>query len=366
LCASILFFYSFASAASATDAFQRQKNIDALSIKTPTVVEVPFNNDYIGTDIFAVYNRMTSSFEPYYFRKTASGNPTSVAVEVDGGYSSEASLMIDGNPKTYKEFSVSDNKQGISAITLKYGVPITSNSLSIIMDQYVALPNSIEIKASLAGNEKVVVATQKLYGENISFPMTTANEWIITLTYGQPLRITELMLKDNNKVISQGLRFLAQPNNKYIVYFNPDKYVNISVGESSNLASNEGVMFLGDTVSQNNPNYVLADTDMDGVPNIKDNCVDVKNPDQIDLNNNGRGDVCDDFDKDGIINVNDNCPNNPNHNQIDTDHDGLGDACDNEESRLTEKYKFIPWLGIAFAMVTIIILFVITFKKKTD
>src|SRR5690554_3543427 len=35
-----------------------------------------------------------------------------------------------------------------------------------------------------------------------------------------------------------------------------------------------------------------SDTDGDGVPNIIDNCPDVANPLQEDLNNNGVGDVC--------------------------------------------------------------------------
>jgi hypothetical protein len=190
---------------------------------------------------------------------------------------------------------------------------------------------------------------------------------MITFAYSQPLRITELILhQDSKKINNQGLRFLAQPNNNYIVYFNPDRFVNIPVIEAANLLSNKDVVYLKESVSQNNPSYVLADNDLDGIPNIRDNCIDVKNQDQADVNGNGKGDVCDDFDKDGIINSVDNCPNNPNQNQLDSDYDKIGDACDNVESRVTEKYKFIPWLGIVFAMATIVILFAITFKKKEN
>ena len=80
-----------------------------------------------------------------------------------------------------------------------------------------------------------------------------------------------------------------------------------------------------------------------------DNCISTINPDQIDVNRNGRGDACDDFDQDGLINTRDNCPNIPNRNQIDTDGDKIGDVCDNEESRTTEKYPWLPWVGIGFA-----------------
>jgi len=100
--------------------------------------------------------------------------------------------------------------------------------------------------------------------------------------------------------------------------------------------------------------------DSDGVPDIRDNCVSVSNSDQQDINNNGRGDACDDFDQDGIINSKDNCPDNPNRDQRDTDSDGVGDVCDKEESRITERYPWIPWVGIGFAAVVLIVLLVLT------
>jgi len=364
-CLGILLVTSTAFASLSTDAFQKLKNVEANSIKIPTVVEIPFDNDYVETNLFAVYNKTRSSFEPYYFKKTVSDNSVPVTAETENGYDAESVLMIDNNLVTYKEFPVSGDKQGQSRIILKGVSPITSSSLSMMLERYVALPNTIEIRASLNGAEKVVLATQRLNSNSVSFPKTTADRWTVTLTYGQPLRITELLLRqEGSKSSSQGLRFLAQPNNSYVVYFNPDRYVSIAVGESGNLSSNNDVVRLGEIMSQNNPSYAIADTDMDNVPDIRDNCVDIQNPDQADINNNGRGDVCDDFDKDGIINLKDNCKNDPNQNQIDTDNDGIGDACDGAESRLTEKYKFIPWVGIAFAMITIIILFAITFKRK--
>jgi hypothetical protein len=365
LFAVMLFSSSSVFAASTTDVFQKQKNVDIGATRVPTVVEVPFSNDYLESNVFAVYNKTASSFEPYYFRKTSNLIP--VTAEIESDYSVDIGAIIDNNFNTYKEFDVSSGIQGRSKIVLIGASPITSNHLTISLDQYVALPNTIEIKASLAGNEKVVVATQKLNNYNIDFLETTADKWIITFTYGQPLRIAELTLRQNGKKTNnQGLRFLAQPNNSYIVYFNPDKYFNVAVGEAGNLSSNEGVVYLKEITTQNNPNYTLADTDEDSIPDIRDNCVEVSNPDQADLNSNGRGDACDDFDKDGIINIKDNCPNNPNQSQIDSDSDKIGDACDKEESRLTEKYKFIPWLGIVFAMGTIIILFAITYKKKEN
>lgn len=53
------------------------------------------------------------------------------------------------------------------------------------------------------------------------------------------------------------------------------------------------------------------DIDDDGVFNLKDNCMLVYNPDQLDANNDGFGDVCEeDRDNDGVLDYLDNCPNN--------------------------------------------------------
>jgi len=73
---------------------------------------------------------------------------------------------------------------------------------------------------------------------------------------------------------------------------------------------------------------ILDDGDNSGTPgdnpcvggeteNCDDNCPDVYNPGQTDIDSDGIGDVCD------------NCPNLTNTGQEDTDSDGLGDACDN-------------------------------------
>ncbi|MFZ5979496.1 MAG: thrombospondin type 3 repeat-containing protein [Candidatus Zixiibacteriota bacterium] len=80
------------------------------------------------------------------------------------------------------------------------------------------------------------------------------------------------------------------------------------------------------------------DDDLDEVCDWTDNCPEVYNPLQEDIDADGVGDACDicpgyddlaDFDGDSHPDSCDNCPQAANTGQTDYDSDGIGDACDN-------------------------------------
>ena len=77
------------------------------------------------------------------------------------------------------------------------------------------------------------------------------------------------------------------------------------------------------------PGGLPYDSDSDGINDACDNCPQVYNPGQADLDGDWDGDVCDaDVDGDGVLNEDDNCPVKANADQVDSDNDGVGDACD--------------------------------------
>jgi hypothetical protein len=336
--------------------FKQFKDVTDASILVPTVVEVPFDGEFLERQQFAVLDTTTTAFQPYYF--LTQGNRVSLSAS-SNAVSGTSMRMLDDNYATYAEFSLPEDTQGVAHVTLSSAVPITSSSLTVLLDSHVALPTSIEIRAQVSSSNKIVVAKTKMTSATVKFPKTTSDRWTITFTHGQPLRITELRLEQEGASITstQGLRFLAKPNHSYRVYFNPDRAVAVTTGESGNLKNDEGVIRLVVIPGQNNSQYVRADIDSDGIPDALDNCVSVANVDQADVNNNGRGDACDDFDKDGRINNKDNCPNDPNRDQRDEDGDGIGDVCDDEESRFTERYKWVPWAGLGLALLILVFLF---------
>ncbi|MBI5732843.1 thrombospondin type 3 repeat-containing protein [Candidatus Jorgensenbacteria bacterium] len=347
-----------------TIAYRKYKDVIIPQIAVPTAVEVSFDSEFIERYDFGVFDKTTKSFEPYFFKQGTFVNQ--IPVTVNTSVSSESARnIIDGDVRTYTDFPLPEGTQGNVQIVLAASGPITASTLTVLLDQYVALPNSIEIRANIDGIDRIVVAERRMDQTTVYFPKTISSRWAITLTYGQPLRITEFRLLQENaaKTNSRALRFLAQPTHAYRIYFDSDRQVTPPVGEAGNLAIDKDVLALAPSLSEINPTYVIADIDKDGVADIRDNCVSVANTDQADVNHNGRGDACDDFDRDGLINSKDNCPDLPNINQFDTDGDHIGDVCDKEESRITERYTWLPWVGIGFAVLVLVILFARTAKS---
>jgi len=332
----------------------------------PTVVEVPLTT-HIERSTFAVYERETGSFIPYRYEVAVVERAVAMTLQTNG--SGSAQNLTDKNYDTSVHFALPTEGEGVAGVVFRGASAVTSSGLVLSLAANVARPTYVALYATDAqGVESTVVAKTRLAGNTIRFPETTAQLWRLELTHAQPLRLTEVALLQDNveKSTQRSLRFLAQPLHTYALYLNPDRSVRIPTSEAGNLISDEDVLLLPTSAVFDNPDYVVADSDEDGVADIADNCVSVANTDQIDIDGNGRGDVCDDYDRDGRINSLDNCPDQPNRQQQDEDGDGVGDECDDEESRITEKYAWIPWVGLGFAALVIITMFAVVMRRPEE
>ena len=354
-----------AGVASIQSAYQQYKDLPAETIKVtvPTVVEVPFDGDFIERADFAVLDTTANRFEPSLFVQKIAPTPLSAT----SGNGENINEIVDNNLYSSTSFDVPGDRVIRTIITLTSMPPVLSSAITLALENNVALPLTVALRADGGTGSKVVVAERSLTSSIIQFPQTRAIDWTLEFTHAQPLRIAEITVsEDNVPPGSRSLRFLAQPEHSYRIYFNPDRTVIVPSGEAGNLYDNRDVKRLSAKNTHNNASFIPADSDSDGFPDTRDNCVSIVNADQADVDGNGLGDACQDFDRDGLSNARDNCLNIPNANQADTDGDGIGDACDKEESRITEKHKWIPWAGIGFAALVILILFGATMRSRKD
>lgn len=334
-----------------------------LNFTVPTVVETQLNN--VNEQSVAVREVETNSRQPVVFISKTSSTPYTIAVKSS---QSNASELNDKNDATYVEFPVNTSLASNDiALKFHYGSPISTSQLDFTLDKNVYVPEYIEIFVYQNGQRITVLSKQKMTGNILQFPQYSASEFEVVFYYSQPLRIAEISFKEfQPSYSSRYLRFLARPGFSYQIYKDADTSVPYQyVLEAGNLYEPDlNTRLLENVVFVTNPIYIPADQDRDGVYDSQDNCINTPNKDQIDVNSNRLGDACEDFDVDGVINAVDNCPDKPNNLQQDKDSDGKGDHCDDEESRLVERWKFLPWLGIAFGFGVVILLFKFTLQHE--
>lgn len=333
-------------------------------VKVPTVVEILFSDFPVNNNPAAVLDLTSNTIVPSYFSVRSEVIPETVEFKLGDRILSK---LFDNDPRTYEIFELPTSGDGSILIEAVSDKPFTTSSLTISLDENVFLPKTIQISARVYEQDRVVLAETQLNSKTVLFPKTNAYYWFIRLSYTQPLRITELRFNQEDNIRNVNyLRFLAQPDRSYNIYFDSEKYIYIPfAGELGNIANTQDVKVMNLDNVYESLDYRPQDSDGDGILDINDNCPYIPNTDQKDLNLNWIGDACEDFDVDGIMNDKDNCPNVANYNQADTDGDGIGDVCDPMDNRITEQYKFLPWLGIFFAASLLILLFWLTARGDT-
>lgn len=346
-------------------AFKSVYNVNLVDLPLPKPLRVTLPNaQNFGV---AVIETKTQKVQPIELTIKESINYPSVSVTSSSSVRGNVNYFVDRDSLTVAEFDL-DADQGNAWIKLSFSKDLKSSELVLELDDNVAPPYMISIEAEVDGEWITVLSNVSTYGSSISFPERVAKNWKINFTHSQPLRLREITLKDKDlspEEVGTEIIWLAKPGETYQIYADAAVYKYLKTGELGNLLENPDDILQGSIgPKQENSAYKDPDSDFDGIPDYRDNCVNLSNEKQEDLDNNKRGDACEDHDKDGVMNSSDNCPQDPNSNQKDTDGDGIGDVCDSEESRPTEKMPWLPWVGMGGAAIVVIGIVFMALKKE--
>lgn len=334
-----------------------------LNVPTLVSTSIPGRQDY-NMVLF-----IESTGQPQEFRSVKKFQENKAVLSVEDSSSMiNPEFLVDDDTQTMAEFDL-DQDEGQAFVVLKTNRPVTANGLTLVLDDYVALPYTISVEARVNGTYKTIVGETILWDRTQNFPQVTSSEWRIGLGHSQLLRLRELELNDveyETQEVGVEMIWVARPNETYKIYADAKRYVLIETEETGSLYPREEETVVsvvsGETVE--NPLFQEPDIDNDGVADLRDNCVKFENKDQQDKDANGRGDACEDYDRDGVPTARDNCPDDANRLQQDIDGDGIGDACDLKESRLTERLPWLLWGAVGLAALLILGMMLHTVKKS--
>ncbi len=375
---SVFLFYTFfpfvvngQTSDEVLDKFQMLVDIPKIENKIPELYEfiLPLTVEERFPDDFFLFNE-TSGFQEDV-QISINENLENPGIKItDNRPCCQYENLIDGNLNTYQEYKIGENNNE-ATIILETKAPITSESTFLNMPRNSRLPDTVKISyEEIPGKNVVLVAETKLNSMEIKYPKTTSKKWFYEFKYSQPLRISEFQINFDPKILFRNykIKFLVQPNSEYTLYYRPFTEIpelnsTVKIYPNTNVKKYPDFLqpvIIGKLISE------IQDEDGDSVVDSIDNCLEYPNREQEDANFNGIGDVCEDLDFDNVVGYIDNCPSIRNPDQRDTDADKLGDACDKEESRFTEKYPFIPWVGMGISLFVVLTLFFLSSKIKIN
>ena len=338
--------------------FRLYQVIADLQLSVPSVVKFPLDG---SSGSFAVLETESNTFQPY----NVTSELTKVPFTVESGNADDP-FLNDGNNNTFAEYALVDaGGENTAVLTFSYSRPISTYQLKFSLADNVQLPDAVSV-VELGGNlERILINRKALSNSAVSFPASNASSFRVIFYYRQPLRISEIGFNDTaGRTAQKYLLFLAGPGLNYHVYSSAEVVPYIRLPESADLRAGAETVQIAAPPKDLNPYFKEADSDRDGIADKRDNCHDIHNPDQADVNRNSRGDACEDFDLDGVLNGKDNCPDKPNRLQQDSDRDGAGDHCDSTENRIIERFPYLPWLGIGIGFLIVALIFKTAISPK--
>ncbi len=344
-------------------AFKSVAEVVTDDIVVPTVVNLPISLPSEAMREVLVVDG-AGGVVPAIISTKSNKKSTPIKISVDGRSLPE---LTDNKFKTTASFPIvtSGEVQSV-ALHIQADKQFQTSSVVLYLDDNVSLPPLVTVRNLANGQNEIIRSESLLTSRKIEFPSVITNHLVIILKYVQPLRLQKVRIMEQvvEQSVVNSVRFLALPQQTYQVYFNADRGIQVdNIGEMPDLRTDRGVVNIVAN-STKNIAYSKVDSDGDNVPDERDNCVNVTNQNQEDIDQNGRGDTCDDFDRDGVINSLDNCPNQPNRAQKDDDMDGIGNACDDAESRWAQAQVWLPSVMIGLVALVIGGMLVFVLRRK--
>lgn len=341
------------------------------NLPTSQVVEIPLASPQV-TGV-AVVNNQGTAVGSYVGSRTSFEKPKSApGVRVRGFTTATSTTVYDLKSSDARFMLFADLGDQEQSTTIRFAprlpgkmqrtifrVDLTEGrqvtGISFMMPSASKLPRNVEIYVNEPSGERTLVHAG-VSMKDIAIPATMGVSFDIVVDYDAPVVFSDItiqtLLTQQQAISERYVRFLAEPGMSY--------YVLTATGSGYKpLASPLGYQYSSGSATkvnasfESNPWFVGQDTDHDGIPDLKDNCSNIINPDQKDLDANGIGDVCEDPDRDNTPNSLDNCPNVYNPDQRDTDTDKVGDVCDSVDNRVGQQEPWLKWVSFAVVALTI-------------
>ena len=331
------------------------------SIITPKVVKFETDNLIEGGILInekneVISHKLISRLEKINSQKIFVSDVSSV-------FQGEKNYLVDKNINTSLVFHPEKDLE--KSIVLEFGKNIDISGVFVTLSQGVIEPQKISVSGKFDEKGFVNILKNIDFERHIPFPKISVQALKISFDSPHFLGISEVeILGQSKQQKKETLIFFAQPGGKYKFFVNPSfGQKNFYPKKHQPLKTDNSSPVFEFSEKNKNKEY-NDDFDGDGIPDKKDLCPKIKDSKNLDIDKNGKGDVCEDPDVDGIFSIKDNCPFVYNPSQKDQDLDNIGDKCDTEENRLTENIQYLLY-GI-FGLVGLVlgILVIRSFKKS--
>ncbi len=340
---------SFATTKELKPDFSRFENITKIKISgitTPKVVKLKTKKFYNGQTI--LLNQDNEIITHKWIRSSQKIKSQNIKVtNISSVFEGKKENLVDGNYDTSLTFHPETDRK--KEVTLNFDKLTDVSGIFVKLADGIINPKTVTVKGTFAGNKNVVIVNNKRFSYHIPFPKVSVTQ--LQISYNTPhfLRISEIEIIGQEEVEkTDELIFFAEEGQTYTLYSNAhfgQKHYNAKKYQPLNINNKTPIFSL-----PNSEKNIIFNDDFDG-DELSDNidlCPKIPDANNLDIDNNHRGDVCEDPDQDNKMSAKDNCPFVYNPAQKDSDADKIGDLCDNEDNRISENSDYLLYIVFGF------------------